>query len=115
MRFLSNADVMDCLDMPTTLDALRTGYADLVAGDAAYVPRIDLYAPTGRDDDYYRWGSMTGACRMYGRAASPIKSDVLSGPDGQTEEKDGVKPGAYAGIILVYSIRNGEPLALIQD
>jgi alanine dehydrogenase len=115
VRFLSNADVMACLDMPLCLEALRAGYADLVAGDAAYIPRIDLYAPTGRDDDYYRWGSMTGACRTYGVVACRMKSDVLSWPDGKTEEKYCMQPGTYSGIILVWSIRNGEPLALIQD
>ncbi|MDP9444081.1 MAG: hypothetical protein M3P83_06930 [Actinomycetota bacterium] len=58
MLFLNNADVMAVLDMPTALEALRVGYDDLERGDAAYIPRIDLYAPTGRSDDYHQWGSM---------------------------------------------------------
>jgi hypothetical protein len=64
MLYLSNTDVEAVLDMPACLEALRAGYADLGRGDAAYIPRIDIYAPTGRTEDYYRWGSMSVAsCR----------------------------------------------------
>ncbi len=81
------------------------------------MPRIDLYAPTGRDDDYYQWGSMAGACRSYGVVTVRIKSDVASWPEGRTQEKYCVEPGTYSGIILLYSTStsNGEPLALLQD
>lgn len=114
MRLLTNADISSVLTMGEGIAALRTGYDDLARGDAAYVPRIDLYAPTGRDDDYYQWGSMAGACRSYGVVAVRIKSDVTSWP-GRTTEKYCVEPGTYSGIILLYSITNGEPLALLQD
>ncbi len=115
MLYLSNADVRAVLDMGETIDALRRGYDDLARGDATYIPRIDLYAPTGRDDDYYRWGSMTGYCRAEGVVACRIKSDVVSWPGGRTEEKYCVEPGTYSGIILLYSSANGEPLAILQD
>ncbi|MFP5336740.1 MAG: ornithine cyclodeaminase family protein [Actinomycetes bacterium] len=115
MRLLTNADIASVLSMAEGIAALRTGYADLARGDAAYVPRIDLYAPTGRDDDYYQWGSMAGVCRSYGVVAVRIKSDVTSWPAGGTTEKYCVEPGTYSGIILLYSIVNGEPLALLQD
>jgi alanine dehydrogenase len=115
VRLLTNADIASVLDMRGGITALRTGYADLARGDAAFVPRIDLYAPTGRADDYYQWGSMAGACRSYGVVAVRIKSDVASWPQGRTQEKYCVEPGTYSGIILLYSITNGEPLALLQD
>jgi alanine dehydrogenase len=112
---LNNADVMAVLDMPTALEALRVGYDDLERGDAAYVPRIDLYAPTGRSDHYYQWGSMAGACRSYGVVAVRIKSDVASWPHGRTQEKWCVRPGLYSGMILLYATEDGAPLALVQD
>lgn len=115
MLYLSNRDVQSVLDMRTCLDALRVGYADLARGDAAYVPRIDLWCPTGRDDDYYCLGSMSGVCRTLGVVAIRIKSDVLSWPDGRTQEKYCVQPGTYSGIILLYSTHTGEPLALMND
>jgi alanine dehydrogenase len=115
VRLLTNADVARVLDMRGGIAALRTGYADLAHGDAAFVPRIDLYAPTGREDDYYQWGSMAGACRSYGVVAVRIKSDIASWPHGRTQEKYCIEPGTYSGILLLYSITNGEPLALLQD
>jgi alanine dehydrogenase len=113
--YLSNADVQAVLDTRACLDALRSGYRDLAGGDAAYIPRIDIHAPTGREDDYYRWGSMSGVCRSTGVVAIRIKSDVVSWPGGATEEKYCMQPGTYSGIILLYSIENGEPLALMND
>jgi ornithine cyclodeaminase/alanine dehydrogenase-like protein (mu-crystallin family) len=113
--YLSNADVQALLDTKTCLDALRAGYEDLARGDAAYIPRIDIHAPTGREDDYYRWGSMSGVCRSMGVVATRIKSDIVSWPGGETEEKWCIEPGTYSGIILLYSIENGEPLALMND
>lgn len=115
MLYLSNPDVKRLLSMRDTMDALKRGYEDLGRGDAAYIPRIDLYAPTGREEDYYRWGSMTGYCRSEDVVACRIKSDVVSWPGGQTEEKYCIQPGTYSGIILVYRASNGEPLAIVQD
>ncbi|HVA22968.1 MAG TPA: ornithine cyclodeaminase family protein, partial [Chloroflexota bacterium] len=115
MLYLSNTDVAAVLDMPTCLEALRAGYGDLGRGDAAYIPRIDMYAPTGREEDYYRWGSMSGVCRTTGVVAIRIKSDVVYWTEQQTEEKYCMQPGTYSGIILCYSIHNGEPLALMND
>jgi len=115
MLYLSNTDVQSALDMPTTLAALRAGYEDLARGDAAYIPRIDIYAPTGRDEDYYRWGSMTGVCRATGVVAIRIKSDIVYWTEQKTEEKYCIEPGTYSGIILCYSVRNGEPLAMMND
>jgi len=115
MLYISNADVHSLLDTKTCLDALRAGYQDLARGDAAYIPRIDIHAPTGRDDDYYRWGSMSGVCRSMGVVATRIKSDVVSWPGGETEEKYCIEPGTYSGIILLYAITDGEPLAMMND
>ena len=115
MLVLSNADVASVLTMAEGISALRTAYSDLAVGDATYIPRIDMYAPTGRGDDYYQWGSMAGASRSFGVAAVRIKSDIVSWPQGRTQDKYCVQPGLYSGIILLYSIVNGEPLALIQD
>ena len=115
MLLLRNPDVMQVLDMPTTIEALRVGYDDLGKGDAAYIPRIDLWAPTGRENDYYQWGSMTGACRAYGVVAVRVKSAVLSWSEAGTVEKYCVEPGTHMGIIMLFSTSDGAPLGIIQD
>lgn len=118
MRFLSNEDIQGVLDMKVCLEALRVGYRDLANGQATYIPRIDLWAPTGRENDYYRWGSMTGACSSYNVLATRIKSDVIYWVDDgirKTEKKYCIEPGTYSGIILLYALDNGRPLALMHD
>lgn len=101
--------------MHECLSALRTGYEDLVRGEATYIPRIDLYAPTPRTDDYYRWGSMAGASKSFGIHAIRMKSDIVYWPDGRREEKYCKQPGLYCGLIILFSTETAEPLAIIQD
>jgi ornithine cyclodeaminase/alanine dehydrogenase-like protein (mu-crystallin family) len=114
MRLLDNDDVRSVLDMRGTITALRRAYDDLRNGEATYVPRIDMFAPTGRPDDYYQWGSMAGASVSYGIAAVRVKSDVVSWQGG-TAEKYCVRPGRYCGLILCFRVSDGAPLAIIQD
>jgi ornithine cyclodeaminase/alanine dehydrogenase-like protein (mu-crystallin family) len=114
MRLLDNDDVRAVLDMRGALTALRRGYDDLRRGEATYVPRIDMFVPTGRTDDYYQWGSMAGASASYGLAAVRIKSDVVSWQGG-THEKYCVRPGRYCGLILCFRVTDGAPLAILQD
>ena len=114
MRLLDNDDVRSVLDMRGTITALRRAYDDLRDGEATYVPRIDMFAPTGRPDDYYQWGSMAGVSMSYGIAAVRIKSDVVSWQGG-THEKYCVRPGRYCGLILCFRVADGAPLAILQD
>jgi ornithine cyclodeaminase/alanine dehydrogenase-like protein (mu-crystallin family) len=44
-----------------------------------------------------------------------MKSDMLEWPEGKTVEKYCVEPGTFCGIVMVFSTRNGEPLAIIND
>lgn len=115
MLFIDNAIVSQVLDMRGCLDALETGYRDLANGDAVFRPRIDVYFPNETPDGYYRWGTMEGATRSLGVFAIRMKSDMLVWPDGLTEEKYCMTPGTFCGLILLFSTRTGEPLAMIND
>ena len=104
------------LDMKTCLDAMEDAYRDLSKNEAAYRPRIDFYVP--REPHYYRWGTMEGATRSLGYMAIRMKSDMLVWEkDGEfeTEDKYCIEPGTYCGLIFLLSVRNGEPLALMND
>jgi alanine dehydrogenase len=115
MLMINNQEVEQLLDMKGCLEALEIAYDDLLRGDAVYRPRLDVWVPGERPDGYYRWGTMEGASRKLGIFAIRMKSDIVHWPDGITEEKYCIRPGTYCGLIMVFSVRNGEPLAIIND
>jgi ornithine cyclodeaminase/alanine dehydrogenase-like protein (mu-crystallin family) len=115
MLLINNQEVERLLDMKDCIQALEIGYEDLLKGDAVYRPRLDVWVPCERPDGYYRWGTMEGASRKIGVFAIRMKSDIVHWPDGITEEKYCIKPGTFCGLIMVFSVRDGEPLAIIND
>ena len=58
---------------------------------------------------------MEGASRKIGVFVIGMKSDVVYWPGGETEEKYCMQPGTWCGLVMVFSVRNGEPLAMIND
>ncbi|HEY6368177.1 MAG TPA: ornithine cyclodeaminase family protein [Candidatus Binatia bacterium] len=115
MLLINNQEVEKLFDMKSCLEALEDGYDDLLKGDAVYRPRVDVWMPCDRPDGYYRWGTMEGASRKIGVFAIRMKSDIVHWPNGDTEEKYCMQPGTWCGLVMVFSVRNGEPLAIIND
>jgi alanine dehydrogenase len=115
MLLINNQEVEQLFTMKDCLEALEDGYDDLLKGDAVYRPRLDLWMPCDRPDGYYRWGTMEGASRKIGVFAIRMKSDIVYWPNGDTEEKYCMQPGTWCGLVMVFSVRNGEPLAIIND
>ena len=114
MRMLQNSDVERVLDYAGAIASLRASYEALAVGDSGFAPRIDLLGPVSPPMSAYRWGSMSGICLRSGVVAVRIKSDVVRW-DGAVEDKHCVRPGLYSGIVIVYAIQDGRPLALLQD
>ncbi|TAN29132.1 MAG: ornithine cyclodeaminase family protein [Actinomycetota bacterium] len=119
MLLIDNSVVKEVLTMNDCINAQDACFRRITTGQAIHRPRIDMYSPTGREDDYYRWGTMEGADAQLGVMAIRVKSDVISWPrDSEnrwTEEKYCSEPGTYCGLIWLFSTRNGVPLAIIQD
>lgn len=115
MLLINNETVDKVLDMKGCLEALETGYLDLIKQRASYRPRIDVFVPNDKRGSMFRWGTMEGVSRSFETFAIRMKSDMLDWPDGKTVEKYCIEPGTYCGLILVFSTRNGEPLAIIND
>lgn len=116
MIFLTNQHVEQVLDMRSSLEAMEEAYRELNEQRASYRPRIDFYVP--QEPHYYRWGTMEGASRKLGIFAIRMKSDMLvwnREGEFQTEDKYCIKPGTYCGLIFLLSVRNGEPLCLMND
>ncbi len=119
MLLIDNTAVKQILTMQDCINAQDATFRRIITGQAIHRPRIDIYAPTGRDTDYYRWGTMEGVDAQLGILAIRVKSDIISWPQDNnkfwTEEKYCKEPGTYCGLIWLFSIRNGVPLAIIQD
>jgi alanine dehydrogenase len=114
---LNNDDVKQVLNMEVTMAALDTAYQELAREEAVCRPRIDIQIPTKDPEKIYQWGTMEGGSTS-GYFAIRMKSDVVYEQEYQgaiTQEKYCVRPGRFCGLILLTSIQNGEPLALIND
>ncbi len=119
MLLLTNRDVEQLLDMKTCLEALEVGYQDMVRNDATYRPRSGVIVASASSSDefpdaHFLFGSMEGACRSIGVFAIRMKSDITYTQNGR-RQKYCVEPGTYCGLVMLFSVLNGEPLAIIQD
>jgi alanine dehydrogenase len=115
MLLLNNQTVEKILDIKGCMEALEVGYRDLISERAVYRGRYDLFVPNDDPKLMYRWGTMEGASRSFETFAIRMKSDMLEWPEGKTVEKYCVEPGTFCGVVMVFSTRNGEPLAIIND
>ncbi len=121
MLFINNDDVKALLSMSDSIRVQEESFLGLEEGHSAHRPRIDMYVPCERDDGYWRWGTMEGSTNVPGPYfAIRMKSDVITWSDDpasglEREDKYCVEPGTYCGLIMVFSTKNGEPLAIIND
>ncbi len=118
MLFFNNDDVKELLTMEMTMEALEKSYIQMIKGEGVCRPRIDVRIPI-RDPNKtcYRWGTMEGGS-AFGYFAIRMKSDILyqSEYEGtRTEEKYCVSPGTFCGLIFLFRVDNGEPLAILND
>lgn len=118
MLLIDNDVTSQVLTMPDVVEVLERAYRDLAAGDAVCRPRIDLRLPTGQGDAVYQWGTMEGGSTSSGYFAIRMKSDVLSEVEyggTRVQRKYCGTPGTYCGLVLLLSVRTGEPLAILND
>jgi len=115
--FLNNDEVKQLLTMEMTLEALEKSYTQMIHGEAVCRPRIDLQIPTSDPQRIYQWGTMEGGSSSE-YFAIRMKSDVLYEQEYQgtrTLEKYCVQPGTFCGLIFLFRVDNGEPLAMLND
>ena len=117
MKVINNADVSRLVNQEEVTRALETAYQDFFNGTAVCRPRVDVEIPSSSPDRFYRWGTMEGgsAGKYF---AIRCKSDMIyhkTVGSSVTQEKYCVEPGTFCGFILLFSVENGEPLALIND
>ncbi len=119
MPLLINNDVAkDLLTMEACIEALEEAFREEGEGSAANRTKSNIHIPTKDAERWYRYCTMEGGLRQSGVAAIRIKSDVVSWPlyhGIRREIKYCVRPGKFCGLILLFSVENGEPLAILND
>jgi ornithine cyclodeaminase/alanine dehydrogenase-like protein (mu-crystallin family) len=121
---LNNEDIEKVLSIEDCMNAIEDAYRDLADGQATNFPeggRMEVHTPVAGTElnRAYTWGAMAGLVRSAGVMAVRMKSDItydLKHPEGLlTQEKYCIEPGTYCGLILLFKIHTGEPLAILND
>ncbi len=97
---------------------METVLGQYARGYAAFQPRTDVWSPTARGGDYYRYGHLLGAMADPPTLALRFKSDILTWTDYngvKTEEWHCIEPGTYCGFIILIDTSTGAVIALIND
>jgi ornithine cyclodeaminase/alanine dehydrogenase-like protein (mu-crystallin family) len=116
---LSNDDVEKLLTMRDCIDVMEEAYVELAEGRGISRTRSDCFAPTTRTDALYSLKSMDGVVPKLGVGAVRINSDIITWPkrgNNMRREKVPAAPNnRYVGLVLLFSVENGEPLAILPD
>jgi ornithine cyclodeaminase/alanine dehydrogenase-like protein (mu-crystallin family) len=119
MLLLSNDDIEAVLDVKSAIAAMEDAYRELGEQRGASGGRSEILTPTQRDDGLYSLLTMSGVAPKLGVGAVRINSDILTWPqtpEGLKRVKIPSAPGGrYAGLVLLFSVDNGEPLAIYPD
>jgi alanine dehydrogenase len=119
MLLISNEEVQQVLTMEASIEAIEDGLKEYYRGDATCRPRSDLWSPCGQPHSYFQWGSMEGTNRRHMIFCIRMKSDIAYwekvSEDVWTHEYYCQKPGKFCGLIMLFSLENGEPLAIMND
>ena len=115
---LSNNEIDELVSMEECIERLDQTYQDLGNGLAQNRPRSDIYGPI-QDDGRYVFKTMDGLAPRFEAAAIRLNSDTIRWsitPAGIRKDKTPTGPGGkWIGLVLVFSTRTGEPLAIMPD
>ena len=116
---LSNDDVEKLLTMGECIAVMEEAYVELADGRGVSRTRSDCFTPTARADALYSLKSMDGVAPKLGVGAVRINSDIVTWPKrGNTMRREKVAAAPnnrYVGLVLLFSVENGEPLAILPD
>jgi alanine dehydrogenase len=116
---LSNDDIDAVLEMGDCVEVLEQAYRDQAELKAVNRPRSDVHARhPERPDAIYSFKSFEGLLPSAGVVALRINSDVVEWKQyaGNTRrDKVPAADGHWVGLVLLFSIVTGEPLAIFPD
>ncbi len=115
MLILSNEDAEALLSMSDCIAALEHVYRETAEGRAANATRSDAVTQAARADTVYSLKMMGAVVQDTGVGVVRINSDILSFAN-KRQVKLPLAPGnRYTGLVLLFSIETGEPLAIFPD
>ena len=116
---LSNDDVAKVLTMRDCIDVMEDAYIELAEERGVSRRRSDCFAPTSRADALYSLKTMDGIAPKLGVGAVRINSDIITWPKRGNNLRREKVPAApnnrYVGLVLLFAVENGEPLAILPD
>ncbi len=120
---LTNRDIEASLTMARCIEVLEIAYRELGHGRAANIPRCDILSPMPQEGTYHALKTMSGSVPALGAAAVRLDSDLLRWPmiDGKRRRlkvaavDSKLRIAKENGLVLVYHLETGEPVALMQD
>ena len=117
VRILSNEDLEAVCTASDCIDAMYEGLKAYAQGNAARRPRMDLFVPASRPEEWGCFSTMDGVIRG-GYYALRIKPDIMSWPliNGIPRRVTYCsRPGMYGGLILLFNTENAELVAIMND
>ena len=119
MLLLGNDEVKQVLEVGACMDALEEAYREQAAGHTYSRPRTQLYMPLAEAGLSYCLKTTEGALLDGRYATLRLTSDVISEApvDGVVRRRRIARGpgGTYCGLIMVFSARTLEPVAMLHD
>jgi alanine dehydrogenase len=114
---VSNEDVAACVTMEDCIEAVRRTYMASLSGRSDSRSRSTFWTPLGRGMRH-NLASLEGVGMDEGVAVIRFRSDVntTSGTEGRLrDDKYAGRPGLFCGLVLIFDLVTGEPLAILND
>lgn len=115
---LNNDDIVRALDLDEAMARLEAAYRELAEGRAVNRPTTQTYLPHALPRSTYNFKSVEGGVGALGVMALRLTSEIV-----REEEASGtlrlnkvpLAQGKFVGLVLLFSIETGEPLAIMPD
>jgi len=116
---LNNAEIQKALDVKECLDVMEETYRELAASRAVNRPTCQTYLPHSLPQSTYSFKSVDGGVKKFGVLALRITSDILQEKHVNNvvrlEKLPLAGKGMFLGLVQLFSIENGELLAIMPD
>ena len=114
--FINNDEVQRLLSLKDCMETTESAYREWDAGQAAIRSKTSLYVYNREENTRYNFTSMEGAVQSLGIFAIRMRSDIERRLSSTVMgRKPAGTENGYCGLILLFSTRTKELLAIIND